>query len=427
MSYYNPEAEKLLIGCILTDSTIANVISIQPDHVSVVHKPIFQAIKEISQDGLSVDAGTLHEKLGMTYMAQIDLNDMIQAVPSPEAYKSYESAILRAWKRNRVRELAESFLDDTQEMMDDTQADSFIDQLNTVHSDLVQDDEFNLRQSLLNIFEKAETGHGELGMQTGFTEYDKITGGHKQGELIIVGARPSVGKTAFALNVASGHMKNGAYGHLYSLEMGQESFLSRMISAAGKVDSQKMRNAKERFGEEDWNRFSYALGEIGKRNMYMCDRSTVKISEIYARTRKLMRQHPDQDHFVIIDYLQLLQPSTRKNNRQEEVSDMSRQLKIMARDLKIPVIVLSQLSRGVESRQDKRPMLSDLRESGSIEQDADIVAFLYRDDYYDASSEKQNIIEIIVAKQREGPVGTAELAFVKEFNLFVNLERRFSA
>ncbi|MGJ9381785.1 replicative DNA helicase [Salipaludibacillus sp. CF4.18] len=427
MSQFNPEAEKMLLGCILTDSAIAKEISLKPEQVSVIHKPIFEAIQTITKNGDQVDPGTLYETLGMSFMTQIDLNEMVQAVPSPEAYKTYESTILRAWKRQKVRDLSQGFLDETREIMNDEQTEQFIDKLNTVNADVVEEEEFDLKNLLFNIFEKAESGESKMGLPTGFTEYDNITSGHKKGELIIVGARPSVGKTAFALNMASGHLEHNGFGHLYSLEMGEESFVNRMISATGRVDSHKMMDPKERFDDEDWNRFSYAIGEIGKQNMNIVDKSSIKISEIYARTRKLMRKHPDKDHFVIIDYLQLLQPVVKKNNRQEEVSEMSRSLKIMARDLNIPIIVLSQLSRGVESRQDKRPMLSDLRESGSIEQDADIVAFLYRDDYYNAESENKDIIEIIVAKQREGPIGTAELAFIKEYNLFTNLHRRFSA
>jgi len=426
MSQFNPESEKMLIGCILIDSTIAKEISVKPEQVSVLHKAVFQAIHDITKDGHNVDAGTLYEKLGMGYMNQIDLNEMIQSVPSSEGYKTYESSILRAFKRSRVRELAQGFVDDTRDIMNDEQADQFVVDLNKVNEDIVEEDEFDLKKLLFNIFDKAESGKSKMGLPTGFVEYDRITSGHRKGDLIIVGARPSVGKTAFALNVASGHLEKGAFGHLYSLEMGDESFVNRMISATGRVDSHKMMDPSKRFDDDDWNRFSYAIGEIGKRNMYIGDKSNIKLSEIYARTRKLMRQYPDQDHFLIIDYLQLLQPIVKKNNRQEEVSDLSRALKVMARDLNIPVIVLSQLSRGVESRQDKRPMLSDLRESGSIEQDADIVAFLYRDDYYNAETEKKDIIEIIIAKQREGPVGTAELAFVKENNLFLNLERRFT-
>ncbi|UJW58764.1 replicative DNA helicase [Bacillus sp. A116_S68] len=427
MSQFNLEAEKLLIGCILHDHTIAKEISIKPEQVSLIHKPIFEAITTIVKQGHPVDAGSLYENLGMTYMAQLDLGDMMNAVPSVEAYKNYESAIHRAWKRDNIRRLAKDFLHDTEDVMKDEQADVFIDQLHALNGFSVEEKDFNLKEALINIFEKAESGQSKMGLLTGFTAYDQLTSGHKNGELIIVGARPSMGKTAFALNIATGHLEHNGYGHLYSLEMGEESFINRMISATGRLNSHKLMNPKARFNEKDWERFSYALGELGKKHLMICDKSTVKVSEIYARTRKLMRQFPDKQHFVIIDYLQLLQPIAKKGNRQEEVSELSRALKIMARDLNIPVIVLSQLSRGVESRQDKRPMLSDLRESGSIEQDADIVAFLYRDDYYDAQSDNKDLIEIIVAKQREGPVGTAELAFVKEYNLFVNLEGRFSA
>ncbi|WP_416150217.1 DnaB-like helicase C-terminal domain-containing protein [Salipaludibacillus sp. HK11] len=250
--------------------------------------------------------------------------------------------------------------------------------------------------------------------------YDRLTNGHSEGQFIIVAARPSVGKTAFALNVAMGHMKQKAFGHLYSLEMSKEQFLNRMISTKSRIDSQKLRDPQKRFDAADWNAYSEAISEFTKENLYICDRSSVMIPDIYATTRKLMRQHPDMHHFIIIDYLQLLKSATNKQNRQEEVSEISRSLKAMARELGVPVIALSQLSRGVESRSDKRPNLSDLRESGSLEQDADVVAFLYRDDYYNRNDVSDNTIEIIITKQREGPVGTVELTYQKEYNLFVN-------
>lgn len=425
MSHFNPEAEKMLIGCILLDSSIAKVIDIEASQVSVLYRPIFESIKKITESGNTVDAGTLYERLGSSYMAQIDLKEMAESVASPEAYKGYESTIKRSYKNSKIRELVQNFVNNTQDVLTEEDTTVFVDKMNELNSDLSTDNDFNLQETLIKMFDKADQGIETTGLKTGYNVYDQITGGHRKGELIIVGARPSVGKTAFALNVAEGHMKNGSYGHLYSLETSQESFLNRMISAKGYVDSHRMRMPKKRFDTQDWERYSYAMGEIGKHNMYIDERSTVKIPEIYARTRKLMRKYPDQDHFIMIDYLQLLQPTQRKGNRQEEVSDMSRQLKVMARDLKIPVIVLSQLSREVEKRQDKRPTLADLRESGSIEQDADIVVLLYRDDYYDAQTEKKDIIEIIIAKQKEGPIGTVELAFIKEYNRFANLERKY--
>lgn len=200
-----------------------------------------------------------------------------------------------------------------------------------------------------------------------------------------------------------------------------------MISSTGNIDGTKMKNPKKLFSLEDWNKASKAMGAINNLPLEIYDNAGVTMQEIFAKTNKLKRNHPDKRLLVVIDYLQLITGDPKhKGNRMQEISEISRKLKIMARSLDVCVVALSQLSRGVESRQDKRPMLSDLRESGQIEQDADLIMFLYREDYYDKETPNKNTIEIILAKQRNGPVGVVELAFIKEFSKFVNLERRFN-
>lgn len=265
---------------------------------------------------------------------------------------------------------------------------------------------------------------GEItGIPTGFNELDRITAGFQRNDLIIVAARPSVGKTAFALNISQNvATKTDENVAIFSLEMGADQLVMRMLCAEGNIDAQRLRTGK--LEDEDWEKLTMAMGSLSKAGIYIDDTPGVKVNEIRAKCRRLKQERGLG--MIMIDYLQLIQGDARSSEgRQQEVSEISRSLKGLARELEVPVIALSQLSRGVESRQDKRPMMSDIRESGSIEQDADIVAFLYRDDYYDRESEKKDIIEIIIAKQRNGPVGTVELAFVKEYNKFVNLERRF--
>ncbi len=247
-----------------------------------------------------------------------------------------------------------------------------------------------------------------------------MTSGFQRSDLIIVAARPSVGKTAFALNIAQNvGVREKETVAIFSLEMGAAQLVQRMICAEANVDAGRMRTG---FLEpDDWEKLTMAIGSLSEANIYIDDSPSVTVADIRAKCRRLKKEKGLG--MILIDYLQLIHGRGKGDNRQQEVSEISRTLKQIARELDVPVIALSQLSRGVEQRQDKRPMMSDLRESGSIEQDADIVAFLYRDDYYDKESEKKNIIEIIIAKQRNGPVGTVELAFLKNYNKFVNLDR----
>ncbi|KIV71331.1 Replicative DNA helicase [Bacillus mycoides] len=231
-----------------------------------------------------------------------------------------------------------------------------------------------------------------------------------------------MGKTAFVLNVAF-HAATG----VFSLEMGEKQLIKRMISSTGNIDATKLKNPKKLCDLKDWEKISQAMGLINDLPLEIYDKANVTMQEIYAKTRKLKRKHPDKKVLIAIDYLQLIVGDPKhRGNRMQEIGEISRKLKLMARELNICVVALSQLSRAVESRQDKRPLLSDLRENGQIEQDADLIAFLYREDYYDRETENKNITEIILAKQRNGPVGVVELAFIKEFSKFVNLDRKFS-
>ena len=269
--------------------------------------------------------------------------------------------------------------------------------------------------------EKLHQSSGEItGIATGFTDLDKMTAGFQRNDLIIVAARPSVGKTAFALNISQNvAVRTGENVAIFSLEMGAEQLVMRMLCAEGNIDAQRLRTG--RIEAEDWGRLSLAMSSLSQAGIYIDDTPGLRVNEIRAKCRRLKQEHGLG--MIMIDYLQLIVGNGKPGeNRQQEVSEISRTLKAIARELQVPVIALSQLSRGVESRQDKRPMMSDIRESGAIEQDADIVAFLYRDDYYDKESEDANTIEIIIAKQRNGPTGTVKLSFRKEYNKFVNME-----
>ena len=291
-----------------------------------------------------------------------------------------------------------------------------------------------LSMNLDDLEERAKQKSTITGIATGYPALDAMTTGLHEEELIILAARPAVGKTAFALNIAQNiGTKQDKTVAIFSLEMGAESLVNRMLAAEGTIESHNLRTGQ--LNDEEWNQYFIAMGTLSKASIYVDDTPGIKITEIRARSRKLAQETGNLG-LIVIDYLQLIS-GTGRENRQQEVSEISRQLKILAKELKVPVIALSQLSRGVEQRQDKRPVLSDIRESGSIEQDADIVAFLYRDDYYDRAGadddddgfnevpEVDNKVEVIIEKNRSGSRGTVELLFLKEYNKFASIDNRY--
>ncbi|MBR3227736.1 MAG: replicative DNA helicase [Erysipelotrichaceae bacterium] len=258
------------------------------------------------------------------------------------------------------------------------------------------------------------------GVRSRFTKLDEMTAGFQRGDLILLAARPSMGKSAMALNIAinSAMVTQGACA-IFSLEMPAEQLAMRMFSAKAKVDGQKLR--KGQLNDSDWSKINEAAQELKHQKFFIDDTPGLKVSDMYAKCRKLKNDHGL--YLVIVDYIQLIQATGKSESRQQEVSDISRKLKAMARELDVPVIALSQLSRSVESRQDKRPMLSDLRESGALEQDADIVIFLYREEYYnrEENNDQREDVELIVAKHRNGPIGKVKLAFEKDYNAFYSI------
>lgn len=287
-----------------------------------------------------------------------------------------------------------------------------------------------LSDSIAQIEQLSQQGDDITGLPTGYHALDKMTAGLQSEELIILAARPAVGKTAFALNIAQNvGTKTNESVAIFSLEMSAESLVNRMLCSEGSIEASHLKTGQ--LTDEEWNSLIVAMGSLSRANIFIDDTPGIKISEIRAKCRKLVQEQGDLG-LILIDYLQLIE-GTGRENRQQEVSEISRQLKKLAKELKVPVIALSQLSRGVEQRQDKRPVLSDIRESGSIEQDADIVAFLYRDDYYQRDGEdgddepvqeSNNIIEVIIEKNRSGARGTVELMFIKEYNKFTSISPR---
>ncbi|HUC93619.1 MAG TPA: replicative DNA helicase [Paenibacillus sp.] len=431
----NLEAEQAVLGSILLQAE-ALVTAMErlgsEDFYSPEHGLIYEAMIELGEDNQPIDLVTLTAWLqnkqhleeigGVSYLAKL-----VSGVPTAANVDYYaqiveEKSLLRRLIRTATQIVQNGYAASEDVGVLLSEAESRILEIanNRSSSGFI-----SIRDVLMEVFEKVEFLYshkgGTTGIPSGFQDLDKMTAGFQRSDLIIVAARPSVGKTAFALNIAQNvGVRAKETVAIFSLEMSAAQLVQRMICAESNVDAGRMRTG---FLEgDDWEKLTMAIGSLSEASIYIDDTPGITVADIRAKCRRLKKEKGLG--MILIDYLQLIQGRGKAGeNRQQEVSEISRTLKQIARELEVPVIALSQLSRGVEQRQDKRPLMSDLRESGSIEQDADIVAFLYRDDYYDKESEKKNIIEIIIAKQRNGPVGTVELAFLKQFNKFVSIDR----
>lgn len=433
----NIEAEQAVLGAIFLEPsslTLATEILIPEDFYRASHQKIFNVMLKLNDLGKAVDLITVTEELAAAKLLEDTggvsyLSELAGSVPTAANIEYYARIVEEKSLLRRLIRTATTIATDGYSREDEVE--SLLSEAEKKILEVAQRKNagafHNIKDVLVRTYDNIELMHNRVGditgIATGFAELDRMTAGFQRNDLIIVGARPSVGKTAFALNIAQNvATKTGENVAIFSLEMGAEQLVMRMLCAEGNIDAQRLRTGS--LTDEDWGKLTMAMGSLASSGIFIDDTPGVRISDIRSKCRRLKQEHGLG--MILIDYLQLILGSGRSGeNRQQEVSEISRSLKQLARELQVPVIALSQLSRGVEQRQDKRPMMSDIRESGSIEQDADIVAFLYRDDYYDKESENKNIIEIIIAKQRNGPTGTVQLAFVKEYNKFVNLEKRF--
>jgi replicative DNA helicase len=422
---YNQEAEQSVIGAILLEGSLFQTLTIESEHFyQASHKRIFEAMESVAKKNTEIDVVTIVTELGEEVSnvgGVMYLTQLAESIPTTANLKYYESAVYEAYRNRVTQKLALQY----SENPTDEALYKLISDLEKVKDAGVEQKGKTISEVLLEIAEDMASPPEEAqrGFPTGYTDFDDMTGGTQPSDLIIIAARPSVGKTAFALNIGAGHCRNEGTTHIFSLEMGTKQLLQRLISSEGRINGQKWKSMN--FSTDDYNRAMNAIGIISTWNLEIHEEART-INQIKASIRKSVQDAPEERHLVIIDYLQLITSTGRYERRDLEVGAMTRELKLLAKELDIPIILLSQLSRGVEQRQDKRPMMSDLRESGNIEQDADVVGFLYRDDYYDKQSEKQNIIEIILSKQRNGPTGTVELVFLKEFGVFVNMDHRYS-
>ena len=438
------EAEQAVLGAIFldADSIIDAMEIIEPqDFYRRSHQIIFQAMIQLNDRNESIDLITLKAEIeksnsledigGLTYLTELS-----QASPSAASIAYYakivdDKATLRNLIQTASRIVTKGFEqdEDVQSIVDQAEK-SILEVSEKRNSNGFQSIADVLNRTIENIDQLAQNNEEITGLPTGYAALDKMTAGLQKEELIILAARPAVGKTAFALNIAQNvGTKTDRSVAIFSLEMGAESLVNRMLCAEGSIEASHLRTGQ--LSEEEWRNLIVAMGSLSNASIYIDDTPGIKISEIRARCRKLAQEKGNLG-LILIDYLQLIE-GTGRENRQQEVSEISRQLKKLAKELKVPVIALSQLSRGVEQRQDKRPVLSDIRESGSIEQDADIVAFLYRDDYYQREGDEEdggeepknnNVIEVIIEKNRSGARGTVELLFIKEYNKFSSLSPR---
>ncbi len=432
---HNLDAEQAVLAAMMLDKdAIYEIVPIlkEKDFYKEAHGIIYRTIVDLAEQGEPVDLITITESLrksgnlekvgGVGYIAQV-----ANAIGTSTGVTHYaelikEKSLLRSLIKIATNLAARSYEDseETEQILNDAERMILEISQGRVRGGLVPISE--VIEGTIERLEILNNKKSEItGLTSGFRDLDKFTSGWQNSDLIIVAARPAMGKTSFCLNLAANAALLAKVPvAIFSLEMSREQLVQRMLSSAAMIDQQKLRTG--RLLDKEWIALTSALGPLAEAPIYIDDTPAISVREIRAKTRRLKAEKGLG--LVVIDYLQLMSTGRRVESRQQEISEISRSLKALARELDIPIIALSQLSRAVEQSQNKRPSLSHLRESGALEQDADIVMFIYRDEYYNPESEKKAIAEIIIAKHRNGPVGTVELTFLKEFTKFGDLARR---
>lgn len=432
---HNLEAERSVLGAILVRNDVLNhaaeLIDVD-DFFREAHRRIFDAMVALSERGQAIDLVTLKDELarrgaldevgGPAYVAA--LGDGVPRATNVEHYARIikEKSTLRRliFSTSRILSSAYEAGLDADELLDEAEKSIFEIADHRIRSGFVPLRDL-VHQSFSTI-EKLQEHKGLVtGVPTGFDQLDEMTAGLQPSDLIIVAARPSMGKTSFTLNIAQhvGTHTDMTVG-FFSLEMSREQLVLRMLTSEARIDAQRLRTGF--VSDQDFGRLARALGTLSEAKVFIDDTASIGVLEMRAKARRLKAEHGL--HLLVIDYIQLMQGRGRFDNRQQELASISRSLKGLAKELHVPIIALSQLSRAPETRSDHRPMLSDLRESGALEQDADVVLFIYREDHYrEQGEESDGTAEIIIGKQRNGPIGSARLAFIREFTRFENLER----
>lgn len=435
---HNIEAEQSVLGSMLLDrNAIADVTEILTgdEFYKESHRILYKTIEEIYDKDEPVDIITVIDLLKSRNLLEVVggvsyISSIVASVPTTANAKSYakivkEKALLRKLivASNEIMDKCYQEPDDVEEVLGLAEKAIFDISQNKSHSDFEPLSEI-IMKSFDSIEHLSKTKGDVTGIPSGFTDLDRKTSGFQKGDFILVAARPSMGKTAFVLNIAlHAALRAKKSVAIFSLEMSKEQLAFRMLCAEANIDMLKLRTGD--LDEEDWFRLARAAGPMSESKIFIDDTPGISVNEMRSKCRRLKIEKGLD--LIVVDYLQLMSGSKRSESRQQEVSEISRSLKALAKEMDAPVIALSQLSRAPEARSDHRPMLSDLRESGSIEQDADLVMFLYRDEYYHKDTDKKNIAEVIIAKQRNGPTGTVELVWLGQYTKFGNLDRYHSA
>lgn len=431
---HNIEAERSVVGSMLMDKeaiVVASEILVSEDFYGRQHGLMFEAMVELYNEGKPVDLITLQERLREKAVppeiCSIEfVRDLINTVPTSANIKHYADIVREKSTLRKIIKVNQEIENECYQ--DQEKLEVILESTEKKIFNLIQNrnsgDYVPIKDVVIRALEKIESASKNkgavTGISTGFYDLDYKTSGFQPSDFILIGARPSMGKTAFVLNLAQ-HVaiKSNIPTAIFSLEMSKEQLVNRMFSLEAKVDAQAIRTGD--LNDSDWEKLIESAGVIGKSNLIIDDTPGISISELRSKCRKYKLEH--NLGLVIIDYLQLMSGNGRTDSRQQEISEISRSLKALAREINAPVIALSQVNRACETRPDHRPMMSDLRESGSIEQDADVIMFIYRDDYYNKDSENKNMAEIIIAKQRNGPIGTVNLVWLPHLTRFVNMER----
>lgn len=433
---HNNEAEQSLLGSMIISSEVIADVSDKisaADFYRPTHQKIFEAITSLYTKGEAVDPVTLVGELEATGQLEAVggrayIHTIINVVPTAANAKYYaeiveKNSIIRALihAATDVVNMSYEGIDDVGLLIDEAEGRIF-----SVSKKRISEKFTHIKELLTEGFEHLEKLHRKgaavSGLATGLTDLDEKTSGLHSSDLIVIAARPSMGKTSLVLSIAQ-HVaiEEKTPVAIFSLEMSRQQLAQRLLCSEARVDVQLLRSGK--LDKSDWNDLSYAAGRLAAAPLYIDDTPSITMMEVRAKARRLMAKQ--KLGLIIVDYLQLMQSRARSESRQQEISEISRSLKILGRELDVPVIAVSQLSRAVESRTDKRPLLSDLRESGAIEQDADLVIFIYRDDYYNRDSDEKGIAEVIIGKHRNGPTGTVRLAFLEQYTRFANLAKSY--
>jgi len=433
---HNLEAERSILGAILIRNDAFNVAAElidADDFFRDAHRRVFDKMVDLNERGQAIDLVTLRDELSRS--GDLDpvggpayISSLADGVPRSTNVEHYarivkERSTLRNLiaAANRIEAEAYAAREDAAVVLDRAEQEIFSIAEGRIHSGFVPLSE--LAEASFSTLERLQTVQSAVtGVPTGFADIDEMTAGLQPSDLVIVAARPSMGKTAFALNIGA-HVGTGGERTVgvFSLEMSKEQLFMRMLTSAAQIDSHRFRTGL--LTESDYERLSDAMGVLSDARVYIDDTPSIGVLEMRAKSRRLKAEHGLD--LVIIDYLQLMQGRGRFENRNQEIASISRSLKALAKELDVPVVALSQLSRAPESRGDKRPQLSDLRESGALEQDADVVMFIFREDMYEETPENANVAEIIIGKQRNGPTGTVKLAFLKQQTRFENLSHDY--